>query len=162
MKIKIEYAVATAEELKEHDQLDNTLLPTEQPINGKFEVGLVEITKSGKVQKSLGIILLSSDNKVAGGITFSAISRNDGKIDAIDETYVPIKGSIREYYNANRVGKTRLEALTALAAEITKRGIIIHNDPYRRVNSQTKNSFVLNIQQLYFVDDDDFVVTQQF
>lgn len=159
MKIKIEYIAASDEELKNLDQVDNTMLPTNLPIYGIFKVGMVEVTKSGKSQKSLGIIHLVSD-KVAGGITFSAISRTDGKVDAVNETYVPIKGSVREYYNANRVGKTRLEILSAIAAELTERGLIIHEDPYQRVNSSTKNIFVLNVQQLYFCDKDDFVATQ--
>lgn len=160
MKIKIEYSTATAEELKELDSLDNNLLPTEQPIHGKFEVGLVTITKQGKLSKSLGICLIVGD-KVAGGLTFSSLSRTDGKVDATDGTYVPIKGSVRDYYNNNRIGKTRLEVLSMVANELTKRGLVIHNDPYRRINSSTKNEFILNVQQLYFTDDDDFVVTQQ-
>lgn len=159
MKIKIEYVSATEDQLKEHDQMDNTLLPSNLPINGTFKVGLVKITKSGKVSESLGINLFAGD-KVAGGLTFSSISRTDGKVDAVTGVYVPIKGSVQDYYHNNRVGKTRLEILTALAAELTKRGLVIHEDPYKRVNSTTKNTFILNINQLYFADDDDFVPTQ--
>lgn len=159
MKIKIEYSAATEDELKSLDQVDNNLLPTELQIKGTFKVGVVEVTKSGKAFKSLGIVLMNGD-KISGGLTFSSISRTDGKIDAVNETYIPIKGTVREYYNSNRVGKTRLEILTAIAAELTKRGLIIHNDPYQRVNSTTQNTFMLNIQQLYFADEDDFVPTQ--
>lgn len=161
MKIKIEYVSATDEELKSLDQADNTMLPVNLPLKGEFKVGLVKITKQGKTTDSLGINFVVND-KVAGGLTFSSLSRTDGKVDAVTGTYVPVKGSVREFYHSNRVGKTRLEILTALAAELTKRGLIIHEDPYKRVNSQTKSEFILNIQQIYFADDDDFSQTQTF
>lgn len=161
MKIKIEYINATEQELKELDQVDNSLLPSNIAITGTFKPGMVEITKGGKVSKSLGILHLVGD-KVAGGITFSSISRTDGKVDAVTGTYVPVKGSVREFYHNNRVGKTRLEILTMVAAELTKHGLIIHDDPYKRVNSQTKSEFILNIQQIYFADEDEFTATQNF